>query len=158
MNRQIQKIAGNLPTIIAVSFIARITFAIDQVRLLPPNLVGLVPFLNETGNIAFSLAKGHGFSSPWWQETGATAWLTPVYPWIVSVVYRIFGIHTPHAFYAVVLLNIIFSAATCLPIYLIGKRVGSLGVGLSAAWLWAIFPNAIVIPYEWVWDTSLSAV
>jgi 4-amino-4-deoxy-L-arabinose transferase-like glycosyltransferase len=158
MNRQIQKIAGNLPTIIAVSFIARITFAIDQVRLLPPNLVGLVPFLNETGNIAFSLAKGHGFSSPWWQETGATAWLTPVYPWIVSVVYRIFGIHTPHAFYAVVLLNIIFSAATCLPIYLIGKRVGSLGVGLSAAWLWAIFPNAIVIPYEWVWDTSLSAL
>jgi 4-amino-4-deoxy-L-arabinose transferase-like glycosyltransferase len=73
-------------------------------------------------------------------------------------VYRIFGIHTPHAFYAVVLLNIIFSAATCVPIYLIGKRIGSLGVGLSAAWLWAIFPNAIVIPYEWVWDTSLSAL
>jgi 4-amino-4-deoxy-L-arabinose transferase-like glycosyltransferase len=141
-----------------VSFCARVAFAIDQVRRMPANLVGLVPFLNEAGNIAFSLAKGHGFSSPWWQETGPTAWLTPVYPWIVAVVYRIFGIHTPHAFYAAVLLNIIFSAATCVPIYFIGRRIAGLGVASSSAWLWAIFPNAILIPYEWIWDTSLSAL
>jgi 4-amino-4-deoxy-L-arabinose transferase-like glycosyltransferase len=158
MNRQILKIATNLPPIVTVSLVARLAFAIDQARKMPANLVGLVPFLNETGNIAFSLAQGHGFSSPWWQETGPTAWLTPVYPWIVSVVYRIFGIHTPHAFYAVVLMNIIFSAATCVPIYFIGKRVVGLGVASGAAWLWAIFPNAILIPYEWVWDTSLSAL
>jgi hypothetical protein len=24
--------------------------------------------------------------------------------------------------------------------------------------LWAIFPNAVIIPYEWVWDTSLAAL
>jgi len=58
----------------------------------------------------------------------------------------------------VVLMNIIFSAATCAPIYFIGKRVVGLGVASGAAWLWAIFPNAILIPYEWVWDTSLSAL
>jgi len=125
---------------------------------MPANLVGLVPFLNEAGNIAFSLAKGHGFSSPWWQETGPTAWLTPVYPWIVSVIYRIFGIHTPHALYAAVLVNIIFSTATCVPIYLVGKKLADTGVASGAAWLWAIFPNAILIPYEWIWDTSLSAL
>ena len=125
---------------------------------MPANLVGLVPFLNEAGNIAFSLAKGHGFSSPWWQETGPTAWLTPVYPWIVTVIYRIFGIHTPHAFYAAVLLNIIFSCATGVPIYFIGKKLAGGGVASGAAWLWAIFPNAIIIPYEWIWDTSLSAL
>jgi hypothetical protein len=33
-----------------------------------------------------------------------------------------------------------------------------LGVASGAAWLWAIFPNAVLIPYEWVWDTSLSAL
>jgi len=33
-----------------------------------------------------------------------------------------------------------------------------LGVASGAAWLWAIFPNAIMIPYEWVWDTSLAAL
>jgi hypothetical protein len=158
MRRRARTIATNLPLIIVVSFCARVAFAIDQVRRMPANLVGLVPFLNEAGNIAFSLAKGHGFSSPWWQETGPTAWLTPVYPWIVAVVYRIFGIHTPHAFYAAVLLNIIFSAATCVPIYFIGRRIAGLGVASSSAWLWAIFPNAILIPYEWIWDTSLSAL
>jgi 4-amino-4-deoxy-L-arabinose transferase-like glycosyltransferase len=158
MKDKIQKIATNLPVIVAVSFLARLIFAVDQARKIPANLVGLVPFLNETGNIAFSLAQGHGFSSPWWQETGPTAWLTPVYPWIVSILYRIFGIHTPHAFYVVVLLNICFSAATCVPIYLIGKKVAGSEVAVGAAWLWALFPNAILIPYEWVWDTSLSAL
>jgi 4-amino-4-deoxy-L-arabinose transferase-like glycosyltransferase len=158
MKRRALTIATNLPVIIGVSFLARLAFAIDQARRMPANLAGLVPFLNEAGNIAFSLAKGHGFSSPWWQETGPTAWLTPVYPWIVSIVYRMFGIHTPHAFYAAVLLNIIFSAATCVPIYFIGRRAAGLGVASGAAWLWAIFPNAILIPYEWIWDTSLSAL
>jgi hypothetical protein len=158
MNQRILKIAANLRLIVAVSLAARLAFAFDQARKMPANLVGLVPFLNETGNIAFSLAQGHGFSSPWWQETGPTAWLTPVYPWIVSIAYRMFGIHTPHAFYAVVVLNIIFSAATCVPIYFIANRIAGLGVASSAAWLWAIFPNAILIPYEWVWDTSLSAL
>src|SRR5450631_2079361 len=110
MRRRILAIAKNLPVIIGVSFFARLAFAIDQARRMPANLVGLVPFLNEAGNIAFSMVNGHGFGSPWWQETGPTAWLTPVYPWIVSIIYRIFGIHTPHAFYAAVLLNIIFSA------------------------------------------------
>src|SRR3984957_10312313 len=158
MKEKIKKIATNLPVIVAVSLLARLIFAVDQARKMPANLVGLVPFLNETGNIAFSLAQGHGFSSPWWQETGATAWLTPVYPWIVSIAYRFLGIHTPHAFYGVVLLNVIFSVAACVPIYSIGKKVASLGVASGAAWLWAIFPNAILIPYEWVWDTSLSAL
>jgi 4-amino-4-deoxy-L-arabinose transferase-like glycosyltransferase len=158
MKRRALTIASNLPVIVGVSFCVRLAFAIDQARKIPANLVGLVPFLNEAGNIAFSLAKGHGFSSPWWQETGPTAWLTPVYPWIVAIVYRIFGIHTPHAFYAAVLLNIVFSAATCVLIYFIGKKIAGRGVASGAAWLWAILPNAILIPYEWIWDTSLSAL
>src|SRR6202451_340205 len=112
MKRRALTIATNLPLIIGVSFAIRAAFAISQARHMPANLVGLVPFLNEAGNIAFSLAKGHGFSSPWWQETGPTAWLTPVYPWIVTIVYRVFGIHTPRAFYAAVALNILFLAGT----------------------------------------------
>ncbi len=26
------------------------------------------------------------------------------------------------------------------------------------AWLWALFTNAIMMPFEWIWDTSLSAL
>ncbi|MGA7915600.1 MAG: hypothetical protein WCA00_10220 [Candidatus Acidiferrales bacterium] len=158
MKRRFYSIATWLPLIVIVALGLRLGFAWDQERKIPANLVGLVPFLNETGNIAFSIALGQGFGSPYWQETGPTAWLTPVYPYMVARAYRIFGIHTPHAFFATALLNILFSAATCIPIFYVGKRVGGLAVASSAAWLWAVFPNAIIIPFEWIWDTSLSAL
>jgi 4-amino-4-deoxy-L-arabinose transferase-like glycosyltransferase len=158
MKRGLQKAATSLTLILVIALGARAAYAWNQERQMRADLVGLVPFLNETGNIAFSLAKGHGFSSPYWQETGPTAWLTPVYPALVAAIFKIFGIHTPHSFFAIVFLNILFSTATCVPLFYIGKRVGGLGVASGAAWLWAIFPNAIMIPYQWVWDTSLAAL
>jgi len=158
MKRGFLKAATSLTLILLIALGARVAYAWNQERQMRADLVGLVPFLNETGNIAFSLAKGHGFSSPYWQETGPTAWLTPVYPALVAAIFKIFGIQTPHSFFAIVFLNILFSTATCVPLYYIGKRVGGLGVAGGAAWLWAIFPNAIMIPYQWVWDTSLAAL
>src|SRR6202789_2565868 len=158
MKRGFLKAATSLTLILLIALGVRVAYAWNQERQMRADLVGLVPFLNETGNIAFSRAKGHGFSSPYWQETGPTAWLTPVYPALVAAIFKIFGIQTPHSFFAIVFLNILFSTATCVPLYYIGKRVGGLGVASGAAWLWAIFPNAILIPYEWVWDTSLSAL
>jgi len=158
MKRGLLKAATSLALILLIALGARVAYAWNQERQMRAELVGLVPFLNETGNIAFSLAKGHGFSSPYWQETGPTAWLTPVYPALVAALFKVFGIHTPHSFFAIVFLNVLFSTATCVPLFYIGKRVGGLGVASGAAWLWAIFPNAILIPYQWVWDTSLAAL
>ncbi len=68
------------------------------------------------------------------------------------------GTFTLHAFIAAVLLNIVFSTATCVPIFYVGKRIEGLGVGAGAAWLWALFPNAVIIPFQWIWDTSLSGL
>jgi hypothetical protein len=158
MKSRLSKTVTSLALIVVIALGARVMFAWNQERQMRADLVGLVPFLNETGNIAYSLAAGHGFSSPYWQETGPTAWLTPVYPALVAGVFVVFGIHTAHSFFAIVFLNILFSAAACVPIFHAGKRVGGLGVASGAAWLWAIFPNAIMIPYEWVWDTSLAAL
>jgi hypothetical protein len=158
MKSRLWKAVTSLSLILLIALGARVAFAWNQERKMRADLVGLVPFLNETGNIAYSLAAGHGFSSPYWQETGPTAWLTPVYPVLVAGVFRVFGIHTPHSFFAIVFLNILFSAAACVPIFYAGKRVGGLAVGAGAAWLWAIFPNAVMIPYEWVWDTSLAVL
>jgi 4-amino-4-deoxy-L-arabinose transferase-like glycosyltransferase len=158
MKRGLLKAATSLALILLIALGVRVAYARNQEHKMRADLVGLVPFLNETGNIAYSLAAGHGFSSPYWQETGPTAWLTPVYPALVAAIFKIFGIHTPHSFFAIAFLNILFSAATCVPLFYIGKRVGGLGVASGAAWLWAIFPNAIMIPYQWVWDTSLAAL
>lgn len=156
--KRIVGVVTSLTLIMTVTFAARAWYAWSQVRQMPPNLVGLVPFANETGNIAYSLAQGRGFGSPFIQETGPTAWLAPVYPATVAGVFKVFGIRTAHAFYAVVLLNIIFSTATCVPIFVVGRRLGGVGVGATAAWMWALLPNGIIIPYQWVWDTSLSAL
>ena len=158
MKRGLLKAVTSLALILVIALGARLAYAWNQEHKMRADLVGLVPFLNEAGNIAYSLAAGHGFSSPYWQETGPTAWLTPVYPALVAAIFKIFGIHTPRSFFAIVFLNILFSTATCVPLFYIGKRVGGLGVASGAAWLWAIFPNAIMIPYGWVWDTSLAAL
>jgi hypothetical protein len=144
--------------ILIVAFAMRAGFAVKQSSKIPHQALRSVPFLYETGNIAYSVAAGNGFSSPFREETGPTAWLTPVYPLLVAAMFEIFGTYTFTAFVATVVFNILFSALACVPLFFAAKRIAGLGVAAGAAWLWAIFPNATIIPFEWIWDTSLSAL
>jgi hypothetical protein len=136
----------------------RLGYAWEQQRTTPRWALASVPFLYEPGNIAHSLAVGKGFASPFHEDTGPTAWDPPVYPLIVAAVFRVFGTYTFPAFVGAVSLNIIFSSLACVPIFLAGKRIAGIGVAAGAAWLWALFPNGFIIPYQWIWDTSLSAL
>jgi hypothetical protein len=154
----IWRAATSLTLIVLVALGARLGFAWSQIRKMPPEAIGIAPFAHETGSIAYALATGKGFSSPFRQETGPTAWLTPVYPCLVAGVFLVFGVFTAKSFFAVVFLNSIFSAAACIPIYFAGKKVSGLEVASGAAWLWAVFPNAVMMPFEWVWDTTLAAL
>lgn len=151
------KALTSLALIVLVAFGARIGFAWNQASKVPREAMGVVPFQQETGNIAYSLAEGRGFSSAFRTNTGPTAWLTPVYPVLIAGIFKVFGVFTPRAFLAAVFLNIVFSSAVCIPVFFVGKRIGGLTVASLAAWLWAIFPNAVIMPFEWIWDTSFSA-
>jgi len=153
-----KKTATSLLLIVLVALGARLGFAWNQERKIPRDMIGPVSFEQETGSIAYSLATGKGFSSPFRRETGPTAWLTPVYPLLVAGVFRIFGILSAKSFFVVVFLNALFSSLVCIPIFSVGKRMGGLGVRSGAAWLWALYPNAVMMPFEWVWDTSLAAL
>jgi 4-amino-4-deoxy-L-arabinose transferase-like glycosyltransferase len=73
-------------------------------------------------------------------------------------VFRVFGILTRGSFFAVFFLNALFSSAVCIAMFHAGKRIGGIGVASGAAWLWALFPNAVMVPFEWVWDTSLTTL
>jgi 4-amino-4-deoxy-L-arabinose transferase-like glycosyltransferase len=148
----------SLPLILIVALGLRLTFAWDYSRHNSHQAVSVIPFMFESGNIAYSLAVGNGFGSPFHVDTGPTAWMTPVYPLLLAGVFRIFGTYTFHSFVAAVLLNILFSTLTCVPIFFAGRRIGGLGVAAGAAWLWAVFPNAILIPVQSMWDASLSAL
>lgn len=156
--RKVIAVATSLWLIVLVAILCRAGYAYQQVRTTPSQALASVPFEQETGNIAMAVATGNGFSSPTRRDTGPTAWLPPIYPFLVAGIFRAFGVFTLRAFYAAAVLNILFSAATCVPIYLLGNRVAGRGAASLAAWLWALFPNAIMIPFQWIWDTSLTAL
>lgn len=158
MLQMIRKVVTSLVLIVVVAFGLRAAFAWNQTAKIPKEVVGTIPFQTETGHIAYSVATGKGMSSPFQTDSGPTAWLTPAYPLIVAGIFRVFGVYTRGSFLAAVFLNIIFSSATCVPIFFAGKRIAGVGTGSGGAWLWALFPNAILIPFEWVWDTSLAAL
>jgi Dolichyl-phosphate-mannose-protein mannosyltransferase len=158
VRKMIRTVATSLAFILLVAMAGRITFAWDQARKMPPGVLAIVPFQQETGNIAYSLAQGKGFGSVFRRDTGPTAWLAPTYPLLVAGIFKIFGSFTARAFFAAVSMNIVFSSAACVPLFFTGKRIGGLGVASLAAWLWALFPSGIMMPFEWIWDTSLSAL
>jgi len=158
MKRILLAAATSAWLIFTVALGARLGFAWNQERKIPYDMLAPASFAQETGSIAYALANGKGFSSPFRKDTGPTAWLTPLYPLLVAGVFRVFGIFTRASFFAVVFLNALFSSAVCVAIFHAGKRIASLGVASAAAWLWAIFPNAVMVPFEWVWDTALSAL
>lgn len=154
----LRKSAVSLLLILLVALIVRFGFFFDYTRQNSHQALAVVPFLQESGNISISLATGHGFSSPFRIETGPTAWMTPVFPWLLSLIFRTFGVRTYDSFVAAVMLNIVCSALTCIPIFSAGRRVGGIGVAAVAAWLWAIFPNTILNTFESMWDASLGTL
>jgi hypothetical protein len=158
MNRAIRQAATSLLAIVLVAFAARLTFAWYQTRQIPMQVLRTVPFRTETGHIAYSVASGKGFSSPFERDSGATAILPPIYPLMIAVLFRIFGVYSLGAYFAAIFLNIIFSAGTCVPVYYAAKRIAGVGIASLAAWFWALFITAIRMPTEWIWDTALSAL
>src|ERR1700736_1298362 len=133
MRQMIRKLATSLTFIVLVAMAARVTFAWDQARKIPPDVLSVVPFQQETGNIAYSLAHGKGFGAVFRTDTGPTAWLAPIYPLLIAGIFKIFGIFTARAFFAAVFLNILFSSAACVPVYFAGKRIWGMGTTNHAA-------------------------
>jgi hypothetical protein len=116
------------------------------------------PVGQEAGNIAWALARGDGFSSPLAGMQGPTAWVAPVYPVLLALGFKLLSMNPYHVVIFGQVLNSIFSALTCWPIYLIAKKLFSPGIALASAWTWALLPTAILFPLEWIWDQSLSAL
>jgi len=113
--------------------------------------------LFEMANIGRSLALGHGFAAPYAIDTGPSALTPPIYPWVVSLAFRTFGVFSEGAGFAIVVFNSIFSALTCWTVYRIARRVFNDTVAAWSGWLWALSPWALYYSVGWVWETSLSA-
>ena len=115
----------------------------------------------EALNIARSIATHQGFSSPFLSlsgPTGPTAWLTPVFPYILALPIALFGVGTSSCWIAILLLNEAFSTLTCWPVFRAARELAGTRCGALAAWMWAIFPVAVWAPCVAIWYTSLSAL
>ena len=117
----------------------------------------ILPFGAEVCSIAEHIVLGKGFSSPFNQDTGPTAWIAPVYPYMCALVFRLFGIYSEAS--AIVLLGIqcIIAAATGITIHALGRRTLGAQVGFWAAWIWALSPIFFRWPVSWIWDFTASA-
>ena len=119
---------------------------------------GHFDFGYEMGRIAASIASGHGFSNPFQTPTGPTAWEPPLYPYLTTGIFRLFGIYSYASAFVLLTINSFFSSLTAIPIYLIGKRTFGYTVALWSAWMWAVLPFTMYWSTKWVWETSLSAL
>ena len=55
-------------------------------------------------------------------------------------------------------INSIFSVLTCLPVYVIARRLGGLVTAVLSGWAWALFPFAIYFSAVRIWNYTLSAL
>lgn len=158
MNFRFQPLISSPSLIFIVALLLRLGFLFYEAHQIPAAALATIPFQNEAGSVAAALAQGQGFCCVFHQPTGPTAWLAPVYPFFLATIFKMFGSFTVASFYAAALFNCVFSALVCLPLFHSALRIGNRATAAAAGWLWAVFPSGILIPFEWIWDTSLSAL
>ena len=107
------------------------------------------------GLIARSIVMGHGFGNVFASNTGATAVLPPVYSYLLAGIFKIFGIETKASVLAALSLNSLFSALTCIPVFLIARKAFGERVAKWAGWGWAFSPYGIYYGADWAWSTCL---
>ena len=123
----------------------------------------------EAGRIARSLVEGRGYANPFNGYSGPTAWLPPLYPLLLAMCFKLFGVYSSGAAIAITVLDSAFSAliapaiyevaARCFDAYGLARRASrqAAPVALWSAWLWALYPAAMQYAVHWVWEMSLSA-
>ena len=79
----------------------------------------------EMGRIAAAIASGRGFSDPFGPPTGPTAWEPPLYPYLTASVFHFFGIYSRPSAFVLLTINSVFSSLTCIPIFLVARRIFS---------------------------------
>jgi 4-amino-4-deoxy-L-arabinose transferase-like glycosyltransferase len=115
-------------------------------------------FGGEAGRIARSIAQGEGFSNPLFGKTGPTAWLAPVFPYLLAGIFKIFGVYSKASAVAVLALDCLFSALTCIPVYFIARKHFGERTATWAGWVWAFFPYGVYFSADFIWATTLTTL
>ncbi|MGB5816671.1 MAG: glycosyltransferase family 39 protein [Thermoanaerobaculia bacterium] len=109
----------------------------------------------ETGRVARALAEGEGFSSPFRQPSGPTAWLMPAYPALLALIFVALGTYSVGSAVAILVINCIFGALTCAAVYLLAREIFGRATATLSAIVFALYPPSIWHSINSIWDTSL---
>ena len=112
----------------------------------------------EAGRIARSITQGEGFSNPLFGKTGPTAWLAPVFPYLLAGIFKIFGVYSKASAITALALDCLFSALTCIPVYFIARKHFGDPTAAWAGWAWAFFPYGIYFSAPGLLPTDLVVV
>src|ERR1700704_5347209 len=145
--------------IVVIAFIVRMLALSYTVLVFATPIKTLVTYGYELGQVARSIAAGHGFSSPLRAlETGPTAWFTPIYPYLLAGIFKVWGTYSDMSRVIIATLNCAFAALTIVPINGIARRSFGEGVARGASWVWVFLPTSLYFPIAWIWDTALTAL
>lgn len=110
----------------------------------------------EMGRIARALVTGYGYADPFNGHTGPTAWVPPLYPWILAAVFRLTGVYTALSAWVILAFDCVLNALMIPLIWEIAARCFNRKVALWAAWLWALYPAAMQYAVRWIWEMTLT--
>jgi 4-amino-4-deoxy-L-arabinose transferase-like glycosyltransferase len=143
---------------VAVGLVLRLVVASFDFGSVADPVDGHGNFGWELGWTARSVALGHGFSSPFVPFTGPTALVPPLFTYLLAGIFKLFGLYTREAAFATLALDSIFSALTCIPLYLSTRH--SLGPKAArwAGWAWVVYPYAVYFSAGIVWEFALTGL
>ena len=109
----------------------------------------------EAACLAQSLVEGRGYGDPWARGTGASSWLTPVYPGLIALLMLVTDGLNKATVVSLYILQSVASALTAVVLARLGAAIGQARAGLVAGYLMALYPIAIWNSVRTVWDTTL---
>lgn len=159
MLQQLKRLLSSPVFITPVAFAVRMAVLSYGWHMTPNAVRAFLPYGYELGRVARSIAAGQGFSSPLRMvDSGPTIWFTPIYPYLVASIFKIWGIFSEPSRIIIETLNCAFTALTVIPIYCIAQRTFRNSVAVCAAWAWVFLPTAVMFPITWIWDTAMAAL
>ncbi|MDE3104875.1 MAG: glycosyltransferase family 39 protein [Acidobacteriota bacterium] len=111
----------------------------------------------EPEHIAAALVQGEGYSSPLSPHTGPTAWNPPVYPLLIALVFKLFGLYSNRAVWVLLGVNALSAMLTSVLLFRIGVEVFNAQTAFLGTLAWAISPDTAA----WAarnWESSLGAL
>ncbi len=143
--------------LVAVAFALRIAFVawLDSPRAAAAH--DAWNWGHEAACLAKSLIDTEFYGDPWGKGTGPSAWLTPPYPFLVSLVMRIGGGVTRESAWILFAIQSLASAITCALIVRLGAALARPRIGWIAGWIFCFYPPSIWNAVDTVWDTTLVA-